>query len=230
LRRALALLDRAAGLGVRTRAIHLRRSRYWGLLNDDAAREETARVRALATRTDLDPEDHFLVGHELFTRGELEPARQEFRRALQKDPRHFWTHYFLGICYVTAGKPEAAEAHLTSCLTRNPTLVWTYLLRGFARGQMKNHAGAEADFDRALALNPGPATLSVLSNTRGGIRVGRKEPRAEGIEDLKRAVAHRPDRYEAHASLAEAYRLDQQPDRASAHLADAVAAARRQLR
>jgi hypothetical protein len=94
---------------------------------------------------------------------------------------------------------------------------------------MKDHAGAEADFDRALALKPGRATLSVLYNNRGVIRVGRQETRAQGIEDLKRAVAHHPAGYEAHASLAEAYRLDKQPAKASAHMADAVAAARRQL-
>jgi tetratricopeptide (TPR) repeat protein len=231
LRQALALLDRADGLGLRTRAIHLRRARYLTLLGDrDGAAKESGLVRALAANTDLDPLDHFLVGHELFSQGELALANQEFRRALQLDAKHFWTHYFLGICCITSGKPETAVAHLTICQGQRRELIWIYLLRGFALGQMEDYQAAETDFDRALALEPSPATLYVLYNNRGVMRVGQKGARAKGVEDLKRAAALRPDRYQAQASLAEAYRLDGRLDEAGKYLDEAIAVAGPQVR
>jgi tetratricopeptide (TPR) repeat protein len=228
---ALSLLDRAAGLGVRTRAVHLQRARYLGLLGEGAAAaREADRVRELERAPNSDPQDHFLVGHELYSQGKLGPATQEFHRALQLDAKHFWAHYFLGICCVTAGKPETAVAHLTICQGQQPGLLWIYLLRGFALGQVEDFAGAERDFDRALGLSPGPSTLYVLYNNRGVMRVGRKETRAQGVEDLRRAAALRPGQYQAYASLAEAYRLDGRPDEARRQLDAALAAARRQER
>ncbi len=230
LRQALELLDRAEGLGVRTRAIHLRRSRYLTLLGDAAtAARESERVQALASETNLDPHDHFLVGHEFYSQGNLTRANQEFRRALQLDARHFWTHYFLGLCHVTAGQPEVAVAHLTLCQGQQPRLIWIYLLRGFALGQMEDYPAAERDFDRALALQPSPATLYVLYNNRGVMRVGQKGAWAQGVEDLKQAAALRPDQHQAPASLAEAYRLVGRLDEAGQHLDLAIALAQRQV-
>jgi tetratricopeptide (TPR) repeat protein len=108
--------------------------------------------------------------------------------------------------------------------------IWIYLLRGFALGQMEDYVAAESDLDRALSLEPSPATSYVLHNNRGVMRVGQKEARAKGIEDLKQAVALRPDHYQAKASLAEAYRLDGRLEDACNHLDEAITLARRQVR
>jgi tetratricopeptide (TPR) repeat protein len=231
LRQALKLLNRAEQLGVRTRAIHLRRARYLGTLGDKAgAARENERASTLGAQTNLDSQDHFLVGHEFFSQGKLEEATREFRRALQRNPNHFWTHYFLGICCVTSGKPDVAVAHLTICQGQRKDLLWIYLLRGFALGQLEDYAAAEQDFDRALDMKPSPATLYVLYNNRGVMRVGRKETRAQGMEDLKEAARLRPDQHQAHASLAEAYRLDEQPGEALKQLDEAIRIAGAQLR
>jgi tetratricopeptide (TPR) repeat protein len=224
---ALVLLDRAQELGVRTRAIHLRRARYLSELEDEpGAARERKRERDVAAQTDLDPYDHFLVGHEFYSQGDLERATQEFRRALEANPRHFWTHYFLAICCITAGKPDVAVAHLTTCQSQKPDLIWIYLLRGFALGQMKDQeAAAEKDFSRALELKPNKATLFVLYNNRGVMRFGQKQSRQAGIQDLKEAISLRPDQYQTLASLAEAYRLDGKLDLASRHLEQAISQA-----
>src|SRR5262249_43431661 len=181
--------------------------------------------REVAARADLDSQDHFLVGHGLFGQGDLEGANQEFRRALQSNPRHFWTHYFLAICCITAGKPDVAVAHLTTCQSQKPDLIWVYLLRGFALGQMEDYSAAERDFDRAVQLKPNKAMLFVLYNNRGVMRVGQKQSRQQGIQDLKKAVALRPDQYQAQASLAEAYRQGGDLDQACRHLEQAISLA-----
>jgi serine/threonine protein kinase/Tfp pilus assembly protein PilF len=230
LEKALKLLDRADELGVRTRAIHLRRARYLTLRGDaDGAAKARKLTEALAAETGLNPQDHFLVGHEYYTQGELERAYQQFRRVLQLDARHFLTHYFLAVCCVALGKHEVAVAHLTICQSEQPEVVWIYLLRGFALGQLGDYAAAEGDFDRALALQPSPAARYALYNNRGVLRVGQKESLARGVEDLNQAVTLRPTQYQAYASLAEAYGMDGRLEDAGRKLDEAIARARQQV-
>ncbi|HLJ93483.1 MAG TPA: protein kinase [Gemmataceae bacterium] len=227
---ALKLLACADRLGVRTRAIHLQRARYLNLLGQVSdAEKERELARTLASATDLHPQDHFLVGHEHYSEGELALANQEFLRALQIDAQHFWTHYFLGICYVMSEKPEVAIAHLTFCQSQKPDLIWIYLLRGFALGKMKEYGAAESDFKQALGLEPSPAALYVLYNNRGVMRVGQEGMLAEGVEDLKQAAELFPDKYDAHASLALAYQKEGRLEDAGKYLDRAIAAADRQL-
>ena len=146
---------------------------------------------------------------------------------MQLNASHFWTHYFLGICCVTSNKPEVAVAHLTICQSQRKDLIWIYLLHGFALGQMGDYAAAEADFDRALEQQPSLATRYVLYNNRGVMRVGQKETRAKGLDDLREAVKLRPDQYQAQASLAEAYRVDGWLDEAARFLDEAIQLAER---
>lgn len=229
LRVALTILDQADRLGVQTRAIHIRRARYLTELGSfDAAKKEQALVLVKAPITDSDPQDHYLVGHEFYIQGDIRQANQEFRRALQLDPNHFWTHYFTGICCVTSGQPDVAVAHLTICQTKQPSLIWIYLLRGFALGQLGDYTAAEADFDRALSMKPSTATRYVIHNNRGVMRVGQQEAWSKGVEDLHQAAALRPDQYQAQASLAEAYRLRDRLDDALKHLDQAIVLASRQ--
>jgi tetratricopeptide (TPR) repeat protein len=241
LKEALALLDCADGLRldgrpVRTRAIHLRRARYLALQGDvTGAANERGLARIRARQPDLDPKDHFLVGQELYgrgDRGDLARANEEFRRALHLDARHFWTHYFLGVCCVMAKKPEEAVTHLSICQSqqKDAAQIWIYLLRGFAFGEMGDYAAAEKDFDRALDLKPSPATLSVLLNNRGEMRISQEGAWARGVKDLRQSAGLCPDRYHAWASLAKAYRLQGRLDEASNYLDEAVAVAKLQVR
>jgi tetratricopeptide (TPR) repeat protein len=96
-------------------------------------------------------------------------------------------------------------AHFTVCQAQKPELVWVYLLRGYALGQIGDSAAAEKDFDQALKLGPSDAARYVLYNNRGVMRVGRKETWAQGVEDLRRAAELRPEQYQPHDGLAQAY-------------------------
>src|SRR5207245_10204613 len=116
---ALSLLDRAEKLSGGTMAIHMRRARYLKLLGERATKEEES-VQTPVRATDLDAQDHFLVGQEHYSQGELALAIQEFRGALHINAQHFWARYFLGLCYVMSGKPDVAEVYLTECQRQRP--------------------------------------------------------------------------------------------------------------
>jgi tetratricopeptide (TPR) repeat protein/predicted Ser/Thr protein kinase len=231
---ALALLDRAEALGVRTRALHLRRARYLNAQDKAAAAQaEEKRAHALEGRADLHPQDAFLVGLELYNQGQVDKATAEFRRALQRMPDDFWNHYFLGICCVRSKKADEAVTLFTICQKQQPKLVWVYLLRGFALGQMKNYAAAEEDFARALEFTDlTEAARYVLLNNRGVMRLGQEDKAAweKGIDDLKEAAALRPEQYQARATLALAFGLRHQLEEAGKHVDLAIARAEQQAR
>jgi serine/threonine protein kinase/Tfp pilus assembly protein PilF len=172
LNKALTLLERADKLGVPTRAIHLCRARYLKQQGDDrGAAEEEERAAKLAPEITRDPQDHFLVGYEHYSQGQLARAIEEFSQALLINRQHFWTHYFLGICYLLSGKPEMAVEHLTTCQGQRPELVWSYMMRGYALWRLKNYPAAEGDFKHALSLQPPRATRYVIYSNRGAMRI-----------------------------------------------------------
>jgi tetratricopeptide (TPR) repeat protein len=116
---------------------------------------------------------------------------------------------------------------LTNCLTQQPGLVWIYLLRGFAQGQLGDYRAAEDDFRAAQGLleaRPDREASYVLYNNRAVVRIGQKQY-AAAVDDLRRAIALKPDRYQAHASLSQAYARQGQPAEAVAELDKAIAAA-----
>jgi tetratricopeptide (TPR) repeat protein len=225
-REALALLDQADRLGFPTQAYHLRRARYLAQAGDEAAaRAEQARA---AARPAASAFDHYLVGDELYHRGAARAALPEFVEALRLRPDHFWARYSLALCYVRLQQPAAARDNLTNCLTQQPGLVWIYLLRGFAQGQLGDYRAAEDDFRAAqelLEARPDREARYVLYNNRAVVRIGQKQY-AAAVDDLRRAIALKPDRYQAHASLSQAYARQGQPAAAEAELDKAIAAAR----
>jgi tetratricopeptide (TPR) repeat protein len=230
---ALKLLERANDLGVQTRVFHICKARYLKLLGKGgAAAVEDASLRTLESPSDLHPEDHFLVGYELYSQRQWARASQEFRQALQSDPEHFWARYFLGICYVMSEQFPEAVGHLTLCERRHPELTWIYLLRGFALGKLQRFEEAEDDFNKASKManqEKSKATLYALYNNRGVMRVfeTNKAVRAKGVEDLKKATVLFSDKYDAWYSLAQAYLLDDQFDEAAKSLDTAIVVAGR---
>jgi tetratricopeptide (TPR) repeat protein len=182
-RKALGLLDRAAGLGSPTRVLHLRRARYLDQLGQkEAASAERKRAEAVSPRT---VSDHFLLGDERYKAGDLAGALRYFDAALAQRPGHFWAQYFAAVCRLRLGNPGAARAGLTACLSQRPDFFYSYLLRG-------------------LDLNPNRyARYGVLVN-RGVLRV-RGNRLGEAVDDLRRAVELLPDQPEAHIDLAQAY-------------------------
>ncbi|HJZ92804.1 MAG TPA: serine/threonine-protein kinase, partial [Gemmataceae bacterium] len=85
---AIRLLDCAGKLGIESRALHERRATVLTRLGRrDEARDEEERARASPPDGTL---DQFLIGEELYRRGEWAQARNAFHRVLAAQPGHFW--------------------------------------------------------------------------------------------------------------------------------------------
>ena len=203
-RRALKVLDRAAGAGSATRSYHVARARYLDQLGDRRARrEESARADAAEPARAV---DLFLVGEQVFQQGSLDQAARAFAATLRARPDHFSAQYFLAVCHLKAAPPRPAEAlaHLTACLSRRPDFPWVYLLRGYTYGELGESALAEADFRHALELSRDDGVRYGVLVNRGGMRFRQGKPDA-AIADLVEAIRLKPDQYQAHANLGLAY-------------------------
>ena len=110
----LALLNRAYGAspeeGARIRAAADNGRRVAGSAYLGAAVPETADV-------------HNDLGIALASRGQMDQAIAEFRRALELDPDSAQTHWHLGAALAERGAFDEAEAHLRTSVQRDPTNV-----------------------------------------------------------------------------------------------------------
>jgi serine/threonine protein kinase/Tfp pilus assembly protein PilF len=211
---ALQLLDRAAGLGFRTRIAHERRARYRARLGDGPGAEEE-KQKAKAVEPAL-PLDAFFLGYDAWFAHREGAARGFFQKALDAQPDHFWARYFRAVGSFKAGDAAAAQADLTVCLREHPDFVWVAIFRGLVNGQLGSYAAAEADFRDALRLldqEPDDEARYAALVNRGVMRTrhGGSLPPADGRRreefqraraDFRDAVGLRPAHYHAHMNLA----------------------------
>jgi tetratricopeptide (TPR) repeat protein len=227
LRLALHILDRAANLGYAghpTQAYHLRRARYLEQLGNKADAEkqrEQAQTRPPATAL-----DYYLVGDEHYKQERMREATQDFERAVERQPDHFWARYFLALSYLRLEPPNPAlaKAHLTFCINQKSDFIWLYLLRGFAHTQLQDLQAAEADFKKALQLlqdKPSKDARHVLYATRGVLWLEQGELE-KAVADLQEAIRLKPQEYQAYVTLAHVYQKQKQWDKAQAQLDKAV--------
>jgi Flp pilus assembly protein TadD len=66
---------------------------------------------------------HNDLGVAYASRGQLDDAIVEFRRALELDPDSAQTHWHLGAALAERGAFDEAEAHLRTSVQRDPTNV-----------------------------------------------------------------------------------------------------------
>jgi serine/threonine protein kinase/Flp pilus assembly protein TadD len=222
---ALKYLDIAAALGPTGRAYWLRRSEYLRRRGDS---EAAARARSEAERVQPSgATDYFLLGDAMYRAGDLKGALGAFRESLGKAPDNFWAHYFSAVCRLNLERPGEAETSLTACLAIRTDFPWVYLLRGYSRGLLGEMAGSESDFARALDLartSGGDRVRYAVFVNQGRVRVLRGQL-PQGIADLERAVALKPDQSQGHANLSFGYEKRGDLNKAIAHLDRAIALA-----
>jgi tetratricopeptide (TPR) repeat protein len=220
---ALAVLDRAAALGVRTRALPEFRA---SLLFDLERFQEAAAVGKEAKGMPIDALYAFRQGVAVYNRPErlgddrFTEAIGWFDTALRLRPRYFWPRYYQAVCRFRLNQYEAAEANLGACLSRRQDLVWPYLLRGFARfelGQALRKPNLEAarakweeadrDFKEAEARRGRDDAQAgyVVAVSRGLLAHERGRP-DEAVKELEAAIKLRPAEPSAYINLAKVRR------------------------
>jgi tetratricopeptide (TPR) repeat protein len=242
----LKLLDQAAGLAPPTRIYHLRRADYLTRQGDATG---AARERKQAESVPLDLAfDHFLMGKDLYQRGEWARAIPHFDSVLLNQPAHFWSHYFSALCSLQLGRPVPAKPELTACLQAEPGLAWLHHLRGLASFQIATLAraavenlqtrgdtlrteielqlqAAEKDYKRALDLletSPNKDLRYALLVNRGVLWLERKAwDKAEA--DLQAAIQLDEKRGQAFEILAQVYVRQGHSDKAIGQFARAIA-------
>jgi eukaryotic-like serine/threonine-protein kinase len=223
-REALRILDGAQRLRAPTSAFHLRRAAYIERIGDPDAAEDERRKAEDVPESGNSAVDDFLAGEQAYRNHDFKRAVSAFQRTLLLKPDHFWAQYLLAICHLKTHRAAEAQASLTACQSQRPSFVWTYLLKGFAEGEMSEFDLAEADFQRAIELGLNDEERYVMLVNRGVMRIhqGRNQT---AIEDLKTAIALKPDQFQAYINLAQAYETLQRSNEALETLNEAIARA-----
>ena len=174
--------------------------------------------------------EHRELGRSSLRAGRFEAAADEFRAALDLDPRDFWANFHLGACDYRLGRFEDALAAFRVCVALSPETAECYFNRGLAFESLGRLDRAALDYSKALERDP---ALAAAAFNRGLLTYKAGRPR-EAAEDFRRALKSDPgramtgplhynlalaqlaleDRAAARASLAEAARLDHAEARA----------------
>lgn len=214
--RALESLKRAQRLGIESRALFLRRARYY-----DAAGDENQRDLTLLEAEDVEPAsalDFFLIGEERRRAGQFDGALRSYRQALQADPGHFWALHQMAQTHLLGGQAEAAVAAYTACIARRPDERICYLTRGIAYASLGQIGPALADLNHAQELDP---NLYAVYLNRGAVHVAAKDFDA-AIADFEKAAALRPGYAGPHVNLGEVFRIQEKYEESEATLAKAL--------
>jgi tetratricopeptide (TPR) repeat protein/tRNA A-37 threonylcarbamoyl transferase component Bud32 len=235
--KALALLARAARLGLPSRTGYLLHARCLAQSKGEpfdpvaAARDAPPRVDRL---------DWFLAGFEHYRKDRWAEAIAACDKVLEEQPKDYWANYIAALAQMRLGHWTDAERHWTVCLNLKDNFAWPLLFRGFAASEhgaaqikqnpalaAREFSAAAKDLNAALKLNAGPLARYVGLVNRGVLSV-RQGQWDRAVADLRQAVALKPDVYQGHLNLAQALEGQGKPTEALAAMNEAIARAPQQ--
>ena len=175
-----------------------------GLLYEASGHSEEALKQyedALA-KAPNDPDLMLRVGCGKVAANRAEQAEELLKKVLSQRPTSAETHHCLGRALLVQGTRLAdALRTLERAVELDPNRAEYFLYVGWAANEAGNVPKAEKALAEALRLDQGLADAywqrGVLRQRQGAVR--------DAITDLTKALALRPSRHEAHASLADAY-------------------------
>jgi len=100
----------------------------------------------LQRRVELEPGDatrRVRLGSALFSRGQVEQAREQFEEALRIRPRYATAHYNLGVLLAVTGRDEGAVEHYRKAIAADPGLLSAHF-------NLANALRRLGEFDEAL--------------------------------------------------------------------------------
>jgi tetratricopeptide (TPR) repeat protein len=125
----------------------------------------------------------------LLRAGAFEQAAAELQRAVDLDPRDFWSNFYEGLCAYRLGRFDEAVAAFRCCIALAPETVECYYNRALAESAAGRPTRAFRDYTRALELDPG-LTDAALNR---GILLYQSRRYDEAIADFERALAAASD-------------------------------------
>ncbi len=175
-----------------------------GLLYEASGHSEEALKQyedALA-KAPTDPDLMLRVGCGKVSAGRADQAEALLKKVLAQRPTSAETNHCLGRALLVQGTRLAdALRNLERAVELDPNRAEYFLYVGWAANEAGNVPKAEKALAEALRLDQGLADAywqrGVLRQRQGAVR--------DAIADLTKALALRPSRHEAHASLADAY-------------------------
>jgi tetratricopeptide (TPR) repeat protein len=105
----------------------------------------------------LSADEHYERGYALEETGESGAAAVEYRRAIEREPRHPDAHVNLGRLLHEAGQPFEALAHYRAALEARPQDPTAAFNLGVALEDLERGAEAIEAYQRALAIDPDTA-------------------------------------------------------------------------
>jgi serine/threonine protein kinase/Tfp pilus assembly protein PilF len=135
-------------------------------------------------------DEHRERGRSLLQGGQYEAASDEFRRALDLDPRDFWANFHQGLCDYRLGRFADALAAFRVCVALSPSTPECYFNRALVLEALGKPDLASLDYSRALERAPG---LAAAWLNRGILAYKAGQPR-QALEDFTRGLRSRPAR------------------------------------
>jgi tetratricopeptide (TPR) repeat protein len=118
---------------------------------------KTAPPPAPDAAANLTADQHYERGYALEEAGNDEGAREEYLRALERDPKHADAHVNLGRLLHEAGKPFDALAHYRDALSTRPNDGTAAFNLGVALEDLERVVEAIEAYERSLRIDPGNA-------------------------------------------------------------------------
>jgi tetratricopeptide (TPR) repeat protein len=99
-------------------------------------------------------EDYLYEAIEKFNNGDIQGAISDNSKAIELNPKFFFSYINRGICKMRLKDFRGAIVDFNLSLELNPNYIDTFIKRGISKNQLKDNRGAIEDYNRAIELNP----------------------------------------------------------------------------
>jgi len=159
------------------------------------------------------------LGLALHQQGRLDEARDFYRQALQRQPRHFSALHLLGVLAAQSKEPQRAVELIAEALSIEPRSAPAHNNYGNALRELGRHEAALRSFDTAIQLNPGYAE----AYCNRGLVLAELKRHDAAIQNFGQALVFRPHSAETHMSRGNSLRELGQYEAAVAGYEQAIA-------
>lgn len=132
---------------------------------------------------------YYNLGYEYLKSRDLDPALQNFSKALEINPEYFDAYNNRSQVYFDLGKLDKAFEDISRAIRLNDQRAEAYLNRGMIIRQMGQYEPAIQDFSRAISLDP----QNYIYYTNRGMAYGNTGQYGLALNDLNKALELNPE-------------------------------------